>query len=192
MAAITFPEKVLIIDENYLKKCTAVNKAVDVNLIYSQMYVAQSKLVQPYLGTSLYEKILSDIAGDTLTGVYLALVQNYVADMCCWWTMVELIPKLTYKYDNGSLGQRTSEDTTPISDLQMKDEMDRARQNAEYYTGLLIDYLCTNSSDFPEYSNNTSPQRSPVKSLNAGSAYVFSNGNTAMSNTRTIKYSELP
>jgi hypothetical protein len=170
---VTFPAKTLIIDENYIKKNSSLNGAVDANLIYASMYVAQIKNVQPYLGTALYEKILSDIAAGTLAGDYLDLVTKKLADVCCWWTMIELIPKLTYKYDNGSLQQRISEDSTPISDAQMKDEIDRARHNAEFFTRNLIEYLCEKSSLFPEYSQSVSPCKCPLKRVRVATSFMF-------------------
>jgi hypothetical protein len=75
--------------------------------------------------------------------------------------MVELIPSLYVKMDNGSLVIRTSEDTTSISQSDLHREVERARQNAQFYTFRLYDYLCNNSSLFPEYTSNTGADMLP-------------------------------
>lgn len=156
--------EILFISDVYIKKYTQVNGAVDSNLLYPSVYLAQDKYLQPWLGTVLYEKLKTDIAGGTLSGNYETLVQDYCQKVVLWWTMVEALPSLVYKLDNGTFVQRTSEDSSPISDATMKDTIVRYRSNAEYYTGLLYDYLCANSALFPEYSANVWPQRSPLQS----------------------------
>lgn len=174
------PAEILLVDEQYFKKITQVNGSVDPNFIYSAMYIAQDKSVQPYLGDNLMTKLKNDSANNTLSGVYLTLAQNYVYKCVVWWTLVEVLPNLTYKVDNGTLSQRTSEDTTPVSDNVMKDIKTRAEANARYYTQRLVDYLCSESNLFPEYSNNSSPNRCPRKDVYGMMNYGFSHGNTAM------------
>ena len=66
--------------------------------------------------------------------------------------MVELIPSLYVKMDNGSLVLRVSEDTQTITPDDLHREVERARQNAQFYTYRMYQYLCNNSSLFPEYS----------------------------------------
>jgi hypothetical protein len=168
--------EVVFISDTYIKKYTQVNDSVDPNFFYPSIYLAQDKYLSPYLGTNLYNRLKDDVANNTLTGDYKTLMDDYILRVVLWWTMVDVYPYLTYKIDNGSLVQRVSEDTQPASDAVMKSMMDRARQNAEYYTGLLIDYLCSESNLFPEYSNNTSPQRCPIGIRKGDSHYIFSSG----------------
>jgi hypothetical protein len=79
--------------------------------------------------------------------------------------------------------QRTSEDSTPVGDVIFKDQLARWQQNAEYYTSLMVDWLCANSSLLPEYSNNQWPQRAPLGWRKGSASYIFSSGNTASSRT---------
>lgn len=155
--------EILFISDVYIKKYTQVNGAVDSNLLYPSVYLAQDKYLQPWLGTNLYNKLKTDIADNTLSGDYETLVTEYCQKVVLWWTMVEALPSLVYKLDNGTLVQRSSDDGTGMSDATMKDFIVRYRQNAEYYTSLLFDYLCANSNLFPEYSTNVWPQRDPLQ-----------------------------
>jgi len=168
--------EILFISDVYIKKYTQVNGAVDSGLLYPSVYLAQDKYLQPWLGTVLYNKLKDDIANDTLAGVYETLVVDYCQKVILWWTMVEVLPSLVYKLDNGTYVQRTSEDSSPMSDATMKDMIVRYRSNAEYYSGLLFDYLCSNSNLFPEYSANVWPQRSPLQ-RRAPFGYDFSRNN---------------
>jgi hypothetical protein len=88
--------------------------------------------------------------------------------------MVELYPMLMYKHDNGNLVTRQSENTTAITQSELSALRDMGRENANYYTQMLVDYLCANSSDYPEYSTNTSPEKTPLRVVNRQSQIMFS------------------
>ena len=175
--------EILIISDVYIKKYTNINGAVDPNLLYPAIYLAQDKHLAPYLGTSLYEKIKDDILNNTLAGAYQDLVEDYARRVVLWWAMVEAAPTLTYKVDNGTMVQRTSEDSQPVGDTIFKDQLARWQQNAEHYTSLMVDWLCANSSLLPEYSNNQWPQRPPITIQKSSASYIFSSGNSASSRT---------
>lgn len=170
--------EILFINDQYIKKYTQVNGSVDPNLLYPSIILAQEKYLMPYLGTSLYNKLKDDIENNTLAGNYQILMDNYVRRVVLWAMMVEVLPYLTYKIDNGSLVQRSAEESDSIDDGILKEFMDRSQANADFYRGLLTDYLCANSSLFPEYSNNQFPDRNPLNSSNKFSSYMISGGNT--------------
>lgn len=164
---VTFPAEKVWIDEIYVYKHTELNEAVDPNFIYPAVYQAQKIDLRSYLGDSLYAKINTDVADDTLSGDYLTLFTDYIAPALLWWTMVRLMPSLTYKIDNGTIIQRQSEDAVPVSNRVMQDMMYRMRHNAETHTNRLQDYLCGNSADFVEYGNNVYPQVGPIRKQRA-------------------------
>jgi hypothetical protein len=168
--------EVIFINDAYIKKYTQVNGGVDSNILYPSIYLAQDKYLAPLLGTRLYNKLKTEVTNNTLGGVYLTLMDDYVRKVVLWYTMAEVLPYLTYKLDNGTLVQRVSEDAQPVPDQVFKNMMDRAKVNAEYYAGLLSDYLCANTSLFPEYSNNQWPERAPVTLKQGRSAVMFSHG----------------
>jgi hypothetical protein len=173
--------EVLLISENYIKKYTTVNGSVDPNLLYPSVYLAQDKWLQAWLGTNLLNELKQQVADENILPDYQVLLTDYVQKCLLWWVMVEVTPMLCYRMDNGTLVQRQSEDTIPITDAVMKDMIDRARQNAEHYSSLLVDYLCANSALFPEYTSAQWPQRSPRVDVTNSLNYQFSSGNTATS-----------
>jgi hypothetical protein len=166
--------EILFINEEFLKKYTQLNEAVDTNLIRPAIYLAQDKYITLWLGTNLSNKIKDDIFNNTLAGVYETLLNEYIVKPTAWWTMVELYPMLMYKHDNGNLVTRQSENTTAITQGELSALRDMARENANYYTQMLVDYLCANSGSFPEYSTNTSPEKTPLRVVNRQSQVAFS------------------
>ena len=156
--------EVLLINADYMKRYSHLNGSVEEAYIRPQIMLAQDKYVQSYLGTDLLNRLKDDVMNGTLAGVYDTLLNDYVRKMCLWWTMVEMIPHLYVRLDNGGLAIRTSEDTTPVSKADLDREMNLSRDNAQFYTERLIDYLCVNSTSFPEYTSNVSPDMKPERS----------------------------
>ena len=153
--------EVLFVNPDYLKRLTNLNGSVEDSYIIPSVILAQDKYLQQYLGTDLLDKVKSEVSGGTLSGNYLTLMDDFIRKVVCWWTMVDLIPTLYVKIDNGGLVIRTAENTSAISPDDLHREVERARTNAQFYTQRLVDYLCNNSSFFPEYSSNTNGDMIP-------------------------------
>ena len=166
--------EILLITEDYLKKYTAITDAVDPNIIRPAIYLAQDKQITNYLGTDLMNKIKADVSAGTLSGDYEILLNDYVLKSLLWWTMVELYPSLLYKHDNGNLVSRQSEDTTPVTKGEMESLKESARDNARYYTNRLVQYLCYNSTLFPEYTSNSNNDIKPDRNPYGKSSFLIS------------------
>jgi hypothetical protein len=168
--------EVLLIDETYIKKYTWINGSVDPLLMYPAIYLAQDEYAQLYLGTDLYEKIKEDVVNNDIAGACEILLDKYLRRMIMWWALYEMLPHLYVKTDNGSLVIRTSEDTTPISQTDLQNYRDQARSKAMFYTQRMVDYLCANSSDFPEYLTNTNNQIYSQTNVYPSNAFEISSG----------------
>ena len=124
--------EVLFVNPDYMKRMTQLNGGVEDAVMVPAIILAQDKHIQQYLGTDLLNKLKADIQAETLTGNYEALVDGYVRKATVWWSMVELLPNLYVKLDNGGLVIRTAENTSSISE----DDLHRGtRQGAWYRTG---------------------------------------------------------
>jgi len=183
---MAIPSKKILIPLDYIKKITPINSPVDDSIMNSSAYVAQDKWVRPYLGDALYNKIVTDTAAGTITGNYLILRDTYMADAIAWWCYYEALPHCTYKIDNGTINQRVSDDTQPIDNSTLNRLLDSGRNNAEYYTKRLSEWICANSDLFPELSTNTEEQRSPISQTATVPAVSFSTGNSESSRTGYI------
>jgi hypothetical protein len=168
--------EVLFINPDYLKRMTQVNGAVEDSVIVPAVILAQDKWIQQYLGTDLLEKLKTDVTGDTLAAQYQTLLDDYVRKAVVWWTMVELLPNLYVKLDNGGLVIRTAENTVAISPDDLHRETEAARQNAQFYTTRMVEYLCNNSNLFPEYSSNTGADMLPEKQVYYQNGMTISTG----------------
>lgn len=154
----------LFISEQRLKETTAITNNLDVEFLLPYLKIAQRKFIETTLGTDLYEKCQSDITGGSLAGVYQTLINDYVSDALCHFAFYEALPYMHYKVMNKGIMLKNSDNASPITREELHDMRSNVLDTAEWYRKRIVDYLCHNSSSFPEYSTNTNEDISPSKS----------------------------
>lgn len=144
---------VQFISESYLKENTVIDDNVDMKLLNPTLRMVQERYVLPILGTALYNKLTTDISGSTLSGSYKTLMDDYILPTMTWYVMVESPIPLGFRFMNKGVMRKNSENSQPadISDLQFN--MDKAKDNAEYYSMRLYKYLNANTSTFTQYTS---------------------------------------
>jgi len=156
----------LFITPNDLKQNTIINGNVDTDLFIEFIKIAQQMHVQNYLGTQLYNAIITKINTATLTGDYLDLVNDYIQPMLIHYAMVDYLPFANYQIRNGGVFKHRTEN----SESTTKDELDllvqKHRTFADFYTKRFVDYMGIYASSlFPEYWQNRNddmyPDRNP-------------------------------
>lgn len=156
----------LFITPNDLKQNTIINGNVDTDLFIEFIKIAQQMHVQNYLGTQLYNAIITKITTATLNGDYLDLVNDYIQPMLIHYAMVDYLPFANYQIRNGGVFKHRTEN----SESTTKDELDllvqKHRTFADFYTKRFVDYMgIYASSMFPEYWQNRNddmyPDRNP-------------------------------
>jgi hypothetical protein len=160
--------KALFITNKDLKRFSVLDGNVDADKFIQYIDIAQDIHIQNYLGTDLYEKLQADIIADTLTGNYLTLVNTYVKPMLIHWAMVEYLPFAAYTVANKGIYKHTAENSDSVTKNEVDYLSEKERDIAQHYTRRFIDYMCYNSTLFPEYSSNTNEDVSPSKQSNFG------------------------
>jgi len=152
----------LFCNEDKLKSSTAINYNVDTAFLLPFLKIAQDKNMQVILGTDLYEKLEADIVAGSITGNYKVLIDDYVQDSIIHYALVEALPFISFQIKNGSVTQKNSENGTAASKSDINWLIQKERDTAEFYGQRIVDYLCENSSLFPEYSSNSGADMNPI------------------------------
>ena len=145
----------LFISRTDLVKNSIIDGNVDTDKFIQFIKLAQQIEIRNYLGTKLYDKISTDIAGSGLSGNYETLVNDYVQPMLIWYAQAEYIPYAADHIKNGGVFKHTSENSESVSKSEVDFLVNKARNTAEYYTQRFLDYINNNSNLFPEYNQNT-------------------------------------
>lgn len=156
---------VLFISEAKLKDSTAINLNVDPEILLPYVLQAQRIYIETKLGTTLYEKLESLITAGTIGNVgneaYKTLVDEYIGDCLPSWAFHMCIPYLRFKTENGNIYSKTSETGNALSTEEAQHLREEVRNNAEYFTERMIQYITNNITLFPEYNTNSGADISP-------------------------------
>lgn len=152
-----------------LVRNTALGGNVDTDKFIQFIKIAQEIHIQNYTGTRLYDKISNDIIAGTLTGRYLALVNDYLQPMLIHYAMVEYLPFAAYTIANGGVYKHTSENSTSVEKNEVDFLVEKERNIAQYYTDRFITYMSYNQATFPEYYQNSNADVFPDTDANFSS-----------------------
>lgn len=154
----------LLITREQLLERTPIGGNVDTDYIIPHIVTSQDIEVQTVLGTALYDRVLADVVADTLAGDYLYLYNKFVLPMACHYTAATFYLFHAFEVSNGGvLRHQTEVSITPdLSEVRALSE--EQKNKAVHYRNRCNDYLCANSSLFPEYTNTTSGTMSPDQS----------------------------
>tara|TARA_R110000851_G_scaffold100769_3_gene216526 strand:+ start:153 stop:728 length:576 start_codon:yes stop_codon:yes gene_type:complete len=156
---------VLFISEERLKDSTTIGLNVSVDLLSPYIKQSQKLYIETRLGTNLTQKLKDLIIAGTVNNVgnesYATLLNDYIAEVLPSYCLWMAIPFLRYKIENGNIFSKTSETGDALSTEEAQQLRNEVMNTAEYYMERMVDYLCNNSSLFPEFSTNTGSDVSP-------------------------------
>ncbi|MAL49717.1 MAG: hypothetical protein CMH18_08170 [Methylophaga sp.] len=152
----------LFISTNRLKKDSSLGGSVDDDLLLPYILMAQDRYILPVLGTDLYNKLISDVNNDTLTGNYLTLLQTYIQPALVQFSYAVILPFLRLRMVNNAVVTMSSEQGGSVSHEDLKPLINSAMDMGEFYRERLIDYIRNNTGLFPEYSTNTGADLNPT------------------------------
>ena len=156
---------VLFISESKLKSSTAISLSVDNAILLPYVLQSQKLYVKTKLGTDLYEKlealITAGTVGDAGNEAYKTLLDDYISSQLVNYSLYHAIPFLRFKIENGNIYSKNSETGTAITTEEAQHLREEVLNTAQYFTERMIDYICNNTSSFPEYSTNSGSDVNP-------------------------------
>ena len=140
-----------LISEAKVRSFTSINNAVDTELIKNCIRTAQDYWLQNIIGTVLYEKLLSDVDSNSLTGNYKTLVDNYIQDYLLYSVYYETLEEIYLRpRNNGLLRPNGGENSDPVDKDLYDMKRESVRNKMQYYAQRLTNYILEESSLFPE------------------------------------------
>jgi len=168
----------LFISAEDIKKNTLLSGSVDVDKFINYIKIAQEIHLQNYLGTDLYTRLQAGIVANDLTSLETTLINDYIQDALIHFATAEYLPFAAYQVANGGVFKHTSENSFNADKSEVDFLVQKERDFAQYYVKRLVDYLCENSEDYPEYSTNTGSDINPSKTINYSGGWFLDDINT--------------
>jgi hypothetical protein len=155
----------LLISTEDIKRFTISNGNLDADDFIEYIKISQDITIQNYLGSKLYQKLQELILSDDINASgftdYKYLLTTYIKPMLVHWAMVYYLPFAAYTLNNKGLFKHTSENASNVEKAEVDFLVEKERDIAESYTQRFIDFMCFNTSTYPEYNSNSNSDVNP-------------------------------
>jgi len=125
-------------------KYTPIGGNVDVDKSKPVILYVQFSVIQPLLGTELYEKIRTDFYDETLTGDYQILYDNYIKWIMIYQVFAEFAETSQYIVDNGGIFKHQPTDSVIVDKSEVQYLAQTFRTKSQTYIERTKDWLCEN------------------------------------------------
>ena len=126
------------------------NTDVD-NYLYCIMDT-QIRVLEPLLGTLLYNKIKTDLEANTLSGLYLELYSNYIKPITKFESVASYIEVAPYMVTNGGIFKHAPENKEVVEPREVTTLAQKYHSTADMFIIRLKKWFCDNGSELIEYT----------------------------------------
>jgi len=145
--------KTYLIPITYIKEYSIIDDNVDEKVVKTSILDAQEQLLEPIIGTALYDKLLEDTANKTLTAPYQSLIVDKIWPFLLHAVAYKVALNLIYRITNTSVVKDDNEVSTAISLGELNIMRQEREAGMKYTQEKLVLFLLNNMSSFPEYQN---------------------------------------
>lgn len=156
----------LFIQPEEITSTTIMGGNVDIDKYLFCIADTQISVIEPLLGTELYDKILADAEGDTLSGLYLTLYNEYVKPITKHEATGKYIEISSYTLANGGLFKHLPENAEVVDKEEAQFLAQKYSAMAQMYVQRFEKFICKNS--IPEYRKSQDDVNAMDIKLTAG------------------------
>ena len=162
----------LFITPLQLTQNTIISGNIDIDKYIYCVAEAQISVIEPMLGTELYDVILAGAEADTLTGLYATLYTEFVKPITKLMAASKYIHQSPYTLDNGGFYKHTSANSETVPKEEVEMISNDYASFAQMYVQRFEKWICKNTiSEFKRSQDEVNAQN--IK-LNSG--WYFGSG----------------
>jgi len=163
----------LFITINELKRDTAVGGNVDVDKLLPSLQTAQELVIEPLIGSNLYDKINNGIVNNTLVEPYISLKNKYIHPILTHSALEYHLLYASYQITDGGISKWNGGDNHESIDIKDVNLLiNKEHSIAENYKFRLTNHLNNNPDLYPEYSTNKGEDISPSTKSDISTWYL--------------------
>jgi hypothetical protein len=136
----------------YLKEEVDIPANIDDGELYHKIYEAQETL-RMLMGDRFYQDYVTNFTAKTLSANYTALL-NYVKQYIAWQAHEFWVIKANFKPTRSGFRVHTEDNSVVATDVQMSTLIKDAKQKAQYYKTLLVDFMNSNYQNYELYDRS--------------------------------------
>ena len=134
----------LFITPQEMTNTTIIGGNVDVDKYTMCILSTQIRVIEPLLGSLLYDKIISDIEADTLAGLYLKLFNDFVKPITKYEACATYIMISPYMLSNGGLFKNNPENAEVVNVKEVENLSEQHSSIAQMYVSRFNKWISKN------------------------------------------------
>jgi|TARA_R110001606_G_scaffold378641_2_gene538416 hypothetical protein len=146
----------LLISEAKVRAFSDLNESVDNSLITNGIREAQDIVIQPIIGTKLYNTLITKIDNNSVSSSYATLIDDYIQPALVYASIYNATEAVYVRTRNNGLLTPTGGENSVNVDKTIYDSKRQSIFNKQqFYSDQLSRYLSENFNQFPELGQNT-------------------------------------
>lgn len=140
----------LFITPEEMTYSTILSGNIDIDKYRYVVLNTQISVIEPLLGTLLYDKLISDLEADTLSGLYLTLYNEFVKPITKYESVGQFIEVASYMVDNGGIFKSAPDAKEVVNKDEVQFLAGKYKSLAQMYVTRFNKWICNNTIE--EYS----------------------------------------
>lgn len=141
----------LLISIQRLKDRSYLDNNIDDKTIKNALIDCQEQILEPVLGSKLYNYLIGGVSEGSLGVVYQDLIVNYIWKVLIHGTTYFVARNLLFRLTNSSIVSDSNQNSTAISSQDLNVMRKEQEESYKHHVDRLTRYLRANSTKFPEY-----------------------------------------
>ena len=152
--------EILFIQPDDMTKTTVLGGNVDIDKYIFCIANAQISVIEPLLGTLLYDKIIADVTAATITGDYLTLYNDFIKPITKNEAIAEYIEISSYALNNGGLFKHAPQDAEIVDKDEAQYLSGKYHSLAQMYVQRFEKWICKNPlTEYKYYQDEVNAQK---------------------------------
>lgn len=170
-----------LITSQEVKTNTSLGGNVDSDNIMHLIYDTQIMVIEPILGTKLYDKLITDFIANDVVDEYETMFIDYVKPVLWHSVYAAYLREGNVIAKNGGVFTNQPDNATATDLEALKYVSKNAQSKADVYISRLERFLCDQNSNIPEYTQTQDNDYDikPRFDVNTVSGWYFGNGSGA-------------
>ena len=148
-----------------LASTTILGGNVDIDKYQGCILDAQISVIEPLLGTILYDKIIADVTASTITGLYLVLYNEFVKPITKSSAIADYIEIASYTLNNGGIFKHAPQDAEVVDKDEAQYLSSKYHARAQRQIIRFEKWICKNPlTEYKTYQDEVNAQKIKVTS----------------------------
>lgn len=146
-------KQVLLITPTEVRKRTSLDDNVDEDKIINTIILAQDIVIEPLLGTVMFDEIKEQIIDDTLTDEYRTLIDYYIRKVLNSTILHKISMFLIYRFNNTGVIKNDIDRQEILSVSEIRTMRNEIEEYVGEYGSRLTAFLEANIETYPLYDD---------------------------------------